>query len=135
MFVVAGHCSMVLSPLSRIGAPRGGTSHRGGSLLEQADVDHNRTYEEVISSGLRDLLCLGREVLGRWSLQSAQMLPELAQERSRGLHPRIRWGIAAALQDRWWGIFEIALQRAVAHCVLHADVGANLVTTLLAPAG
>ena len=123
----------VLSPLSRTGQPRGGTSNRGGTLLEQAERDNNNTYSEVVTSGLGELLCLGSEVYGRWSAQCVKLIPALARERSRGLKPRIRRGVALSLQHRWWCILGIALQRAVAHCVLNSGAGADLVTTLLEP--
>ena len=111
----------MLSPISRNGRPRGGTSNRGGRLLENAETANNATYAEVISSGLGSLQCLGCEVYGRWSAQSVKLVPELARERARGLHPRIRRGVALGLQHRWWGILSIALQRAVANVVLNPD--------------
>lgn len=80
----------VVTPITAAGGPRGGTSNRGGSLLEHAERDNNDNYHEVISSGLGELLCLGCEVFGRWSSQCVKLVPALARERSRGLHPRIR---------------------------------------------
>ena len=52
-----------------------------------------------------------------------KLVPALARERSRGLHPRLRRGFALSLQNRWWGILGVALQRAVAHIVLNPDGG------------
>ena len=123
----------VLSPLSGLGEPRSGTSNRGGSLLEQAERDNNETYNEVISSGLGGLLCLGCEVFGRWGSQCVQLVPVLAREKSRGLHPRIRRGVALSLQQRWWGILGIASQRAAANIVLNSNAGVDLYTSLLEP--
>ena len=57
------------------------------------------------------LLCLGAEVFGRWSAQCIKFAPALARERSRGLNPRIRRGVALSLQHRWWCILGIALQK------------------------
>ena len=65
----------VISPLTRNGQPRGGTSNRGGSLLEQAERDNNATYNEVVTSGLGELLCLGSGVFGRWSPQCIKLVP------------------------------------------------------------
>ena len=41
----------VLSPLSRNGAPRGGTSNQGGRLLVDAARDNDANYWEVVSTG------------------------------------------------------------------------------------
>ena len=113
----------VLSPLTRQGAPRGRTSARGCSLLEHARDENDDTYAEVISTGLGSLQCLGCEVFGRWGAQCVKLVPALARERSRGLHPRLRRGFALSLQNRWWDILGVALQRAVAHIVLNPEGG------------
>ena len=60
----------VVSPISGTGAPRGGTSNRGGRLLDNAEHNNNITYADVISSGLGSLQCLGVEVYGRWGRQT-----------------------------------------------------------------
>ncbi len=99
----------------------------------QAQTDIVQVYHEVISSGLGTLLCLGCEVYGRWSQQCVDLVPALARERSRGLHPRIRRGVALSLQNRWWGILGVALQNAVAHCIMNSSAGVDLVTTLSEP--
>ena len=52
----------VLSPLSRTGAPRGGTSNQGGRLLVDATQHNNVTYHEVLDTGLAALYALGCEV-------------------------------------------------------------------------
>ena len=123
----------VVTPLTALGNPRGGTSNRGGSLLEQAQIENDETYSEVMDSGLGSLQCLGCEVFGRWSRQSVQLVPALARERARGMHPRIRRGIALSLQHRWWGLLGVALQKAVAHLVQCQVVGVDLVQTQLEP--
>ena len=56
----------VVTPLTRTGAPRPGTSNVGGRLLEQCRDDNDAVYQEVMSSGLGSLQCLGVEVFGRW---------------------------------------------------------------------
>eukprot|EP00959_Pyramimonas_sp_CCMP1952_P109048 2280553-Pyramimonas_sp.AAC.1 len=38
----------VMTPLSRNGTARSGTSNRGGSLLDRAQRDNNTTYAEVV---------------------------------------------------------------------------------------
>ena len=125
----------VISPISRNGAPRGGTSNRGGSLLEEAENANNNTYREVLQTGLGSLQCLGFEVYGRWGKQCVKLLPTLARERTRGLHVRVRRGVALQLQRRWSGIVAVALQRAVAHMILHAaDEGVDLFAAELEPA-
>ena len=123
----------VISPLSAIGEPRGGTSNQGGRLLEQAEEENNATYNEVVESGLGEMLRLGCEVYGRWSHQSVKLVPALARERARGIHPRLRKGMALSLQHRWWGLLGIALQKAVAHLILNAAAGADLVQMQLEP--
>ena len=114
----------VISPISTNGRARPGTSNRGGSLLQQARAENDAIYHEVISSGLGILQCLGAEVFGRWGQQAVDLIPALARERSRGLHPHIRRGVALQLQHRWWGLLGIALQKAVSFAVLHewADI-------------
>ena len=79
------------------------------------------------------MYCLSAEVFGRWGEQSIELVPLLARERSRGLHPRVRRGTALLLQRRWWGILGIGLQRGVAHVLRH-EMGADLVRTQLEPA-
>ena len=124
----------IVSPLSGDGEPRGGTSNHDGTLLRDAQHENDATYHEVVQSGLGSLLCLGSEVFGRWSQQCIKLVPALAREKARGLHPRIRRGHALSLQHRWWGLLGMSLQRVVAHIVLHADAGADLITTQLEPA-
>ena len=122
----------VLSPLSACGAPRPGTSNTGGRLLDYATAENNITYQEVYNSGLGALYCLGAEVFGRWSTQAVQLLPALARERCRGLHPRLRRSSALGLLHRWSGILAIGLQRGVSQIVAR-DWGADLVTAQLEP--
>ena len=55
----------IISPISRNGRPRGGTSNRGGRLLDEAERANNNTYWEVENSGLGALYCLGVETYGR----------------------------------------------------------------------
>ena len=123
----------IMSPISGNGAPRACTSNADGRLLEQAQTDNNNIYEEVHSTGLCALLCLGCEVYGRWGNQCVKLVPELARERTRGLHPRVRRGTALALQHRWWGVLGMALQKSVADMVANADAGADLVSVGLEP--
>ena len=123
----------VLSPLTRSGGPRAGTSNQGGRLLQTATTDNSNHYHEVTDTGLGALYCLGCEVYGRWSEQSIKLVPALAREHARGLHPRIRRGAALGFQHRWWGILSIALQRAVAEAVLR-ETGQDFCTTALEPA-
>ena len=83
----------VLTPLTTSGAARPGTSNRGGALLERAYRENESTYPEVRRSGLGMLYCLGAEVFGRWGAQAIELVPALARERVRGVHPRIRRGL------------------------------------------
>ena len=122
----------VLSPLTRRGWARGGTSNQGGRLLLDAERDNNNTYREVAESGLGALYCLGCEVYGRWSRQCVQLVPALAREHARGLHPRIRRGAALGYQQRWWALLSVALQKAVAQAVLRSE-GQDLTSAELAP--
>ena len=119
------------SPISGNGAPRPGTSNRGGKLLQTAETINNHTYNDVIASGLGSLQCLGCEVYGRWGPQSVALVPALARERCRNLPARIRRGTTMGLLHRWWGILGTALQRAVAHTILYEY--ADLPTTNLEP--
>ena len=84
----------VLSPITATGVARPGTSNQGGRLLTNAEADNNDIYWDVTSTGLGELLCLGCEVYGRWSRQCVDLVPKLARERTRGLHVRVRRGIA-----------------------------------------
>ena len=122
----------IVSPISRNGRPRPGTSNTGGMLLVNAERENNDNYWEVPASGLGVLYCLGFEVFGRWGRQSAALLPLLARERARCLHPRLRLGSALGYQTRWSGIVAVALQKAVAAAVCRSE-GADLATTLLEP--
>ena len=83
-------------------------------------------------TGLGSLQCLGFEVFGRWGKQSAELLPKLAREKARGVHPRLRKGAALTYQRRWAGLISIGLMRAVAASARRSE-GADLATTLLEP--
>ena len=124
----------IVSPISGNGEPRGGTSNRNGGLLQQAQQENDDTYHAVVVSGLGSLLCLGSEVFGRWSLQFVDMVPALARERSRGQHPCVGGGVALSLQQRWWAVLGLAVQRAVAHTVLSTAAGVDLMAIILEPA-
>ena len=119
----------VVSPISRNGQARSGTSNR---LLANAKTANDDTYAEVISTGLGKLLCLGSEVYGRWGEQALWLVPALAFAHTRGMHPRVRKGAALGLLHRWWGLLGVQLQRSVAHAVLHEY--ADLPTTQIEPA-
>ena len=80
------------------------------------------------ASGLGQLYSLGAEVYGRWSAQAVTLLPELARERSRGMHPRLRRSTTLRLQHRWAGVLAVGLQRGVAHIIIGKQ-GADLVHT------
>ena len=112
----------MVSPVSRNGQPRSGTSNRGGRLLEIADEDNTATYQPVVSSGLGALFCLGCEVYGRWGEPCIKLVEALVREKSRLLHPRVRRGTALSLQHRWWGILSVTLQKAVARADLCASL-------------
>ena len=117
----------IISPVSRNGEPRTGTSNIGGNLLRFAEFANNRIYRPVLDSGLRALYCLGFETFGRWSKQTTELLPLLAYERAHGLHPQIRRGCALAFLTRWTGIISVALHKAVANAALRTT-GADLPT-------
>ena len=120
----------VICPLTQRGQPRAGTGNAGGKLLVDATAENDRTYRAVTDSGLGGLYGLGAEVFGRWSSQAVKLLPELARERSRGLHPRLRKSTALGLLHRWSGIVSIVLLRGVSHIVTN-DFGADLVRAQL----
>ena len=122
----------ILSSHSRNGQARGGTSNQGGRLLEDANDQNNVNYSEVADTGLGSLYSLGSEVYGRWSASCVSLVPSLAREHSRGLHPRIRRGAALGFQNRWWGILSIALQKSVAQAV-RRDTGEDIATVGLEP--
>ena len=102
-------------------------------MLELAEAENKVTYDSVIESGLGFLLCLRCEVFGRWSGQCVKLVPELARECTRGVHPRLRRGMALSLQHRWWGLLGIANQNAMAHLIINARAGVDLLQTQLEP--
>ena len=122
----------VVSPITRAGRSRPGTSNAGGALLVRAQSQNDITYNVVTDSRLGALYCLGFEVFGRWGPQCVTLLPWLAHEKARGLHPRLRRGAALAYQQRWAGIVSVGLMKAVGAAALRGE-GADLVTTLLEP--
>ena len=69
---------------------------------------------------------------GRKDKQSAELLPKLAREKARGMHPRLPKGSALAYQRRWAGLVSVGLMKAVAASALRGE-GADLATTLLEP--
>ena len=122
----------VVSPISYNGRPRPGTSNAGGRLLTLAQNDNDNTYSAVTRSGLGALYCPGFEVFGRWGKQCVELIPKLAREKARGMHPRLRRGTALAYQRRWSGLVSVGLMKAVAAAALRGE-GADLATTLLEP--
>ena len=123
----------VLSPLSRNGQARAGTSNRGGQLLVDATRENNSTYREVLDSGLGALFCLGCEVYGRWNATCIKLMTDLAREHTRGLHPRVRRGAALSYHRRWWALVGASLQKSVAAAVLR-DAGGDLASMELCKA-
>ena len=123
----------VVWPITREGRSRPGTSNSGGTPLIQAERDNNSNYQPVIDSGLGALYCLSHEVYGRMGRQCVDLLPKLAREKARCVHPRLRRGTALAYLSRWTSLLGVALQKAVAASVLRSE-GADLPTTLLEPA-
>ena len=84
----------------------------------------------LVEKLLNSLYSLGAEVYGRWSRSCILLVPKLARQHAKGLHPRIRRGSALAFQNRWWGILSIALQKSVAQAVLR-DAGEDLAEACL----
>eukprot|EP00973_Karenia_brevis_P046235 6410180-Karenia_brevis.AAC.1 len=123
----------MISPLTHGGVPRSGTSNTGGRLLARAQNDNDNTYAAVSWSGLGAVFCLGFEVFGRWSKQAAELIPLLAREKTRGMHPRLRRGAALAYQQRWAGLISIGVMKAVSKAAVRNE-GADLSTGLLEPA-
>ena len=123
----------IVSPIAGNGDARPATSNRDGVLLEHAEADNNATYHEVLTSAAGSLQCLSCEVYGRWGNQPVKLVPALAREFARSMHPRVRRGTAMALQHRWWGLLGIALQKSVARMVLHYDAGDDLYDASLEP--
>ena len=122
----------VISPLTHAGAARPGTSNVGGQLLARALRDNDATYSAVSQSGLGAVRCLGFEVFGRWGSQCIDLMPLLAREKSRGMHPRLRRGTALAYQQRWAGIISVGLMKAVAAAAVRGE-GADVATCPLEP--
>ena len=120
----------VISPVTRNGRPRPGTSNVGGNPLAQAEAANNGTYAPVVESGLGALYLLGHEVYGRMSRQCVELLPQLAQEKARGSPIRLRRGTALSYLTRWSCLLSVSLQKAVAAGVLR-DHGGDLPCTLL----
>ena len=71
----------------------------------------------MLDSGIASLKCLGCEVYGRWGADCVQLVPAMALQRTKGLHVRVRRGLALALQRRWWGVLGIALHKTVVNQV------------------
>ena len=120
----------IISPVTRIGTARGGTSNAGGALLRRAEIDNNRTYAPVIRSGLGALFCLGHEVYGRWHVKCVELLIQLAREHSRGLPVRLRKGLFISYVKRWSSLIGVAIQKAVADNILNS-AGVDLSSSML----
>ena len=102
-----------MTVITGAGAARPGCLTRDGGALRRAERQNLTDYEEVTTSRLGRLCCLGVEVFGRWSSDPLDLIPKLARERTRGMLKRIRVGTMMALQHRWWGLLGWAVQRAV----------------------
>ena len=120
----------VISPVTRSGGPRPGTSNSGGNPFVQLERDNDSTYAPVLQSGLGALYLLGHEVYGRMSRQCIEILPQLAREKARGVHVHLRRGTALSYLNRLSCLLSVSLQKAVATAVLRG-AGADLPTTLL----
>ena len=90
------------------------------------------TTHTVIDSELGSLLCLGFEVFGRWGSQCVDILPQLAREEPRGIHPCLCQGVASSYQHRWAGLVSTGLMKAVAAAAMRGE-GCDVPTPLLEP--
>ena len=122
----------ILSPITRKGTARGGTSNKGGGLFNRAERENNETYHEVLESGLGALFCLACETYGRFNSVSTTLIEDLAREKTRGIHHRVRTGLKLSLIKRWMSLSTMSLQKAVAIAIVRGS-GADLPTTLLEP--
>ena len=120
----------IISLITHCGKARGGTSNKGGALLERAEIANNRTYAPVVSSGLGALYCLGHEVYGRWHTECVDLLIQLAREHSRGLPARLRKGLLISYVKRWSSLIGVAIQKAVADNILNS-AGTDISTSML----
>ena len=122
----------ILSPITRKGHARSGTSNRGGALFTRAERDNRATYHEVLDTGLGALFCLACETYGRFNSSCTDLIEMLAREKTRGLHPRVRKELMQGSIRRWFSLLTMSLQRAVAIAITRG-AGADLPTTLLEP--
>ena len=83
-----------------------------------ARAENDRTYREVIETGLGALMCLGCEVFGRWSDDAVEMIRELVTLKAQEAPPCMRGCAGAAWSHRWWALVSVGVQRAVAEALL-----------------
>ena len=122
----------IVSPISRNGTARSGTSNAGGKLLERAERENNSTYAAVTASRLGALYCLGHEVYGRWHTQGIDLLISLPQEHVRGLPFRIKKGVLLNYIKRWSNIICVSLQKSVADTIA-SNAGGDISSFPLEP--
>ena len=123
----------VISPITRDGRPRPGTSNTGGNLLREAQRVNDNTYNVVLNSGLDALYCLGFETYGRWGDQCIDLLLALAKEKSRNTNSHVRRSTEIALINRWSGTIAVAVQNAVSIASLRSE-GSDLASFAWEPA-
>ena len=98
--------------------------------MVDAARENDANYWEVVKTGLGALYCVGCERYGRWDESCIKVIPDLAREHARGLHPRVRRGTALGYQR---SLVSVALQKSMTAAVLR-DHDENLPSVGLEPA-
>ena len=115
-----------VSPVHGTGEPMPRAADHDGAAVERAATDcRTRDYPDVQASPRVQLLSLGVEIYGRWSLDSLTLLRQLAKVKSRNVNPFLVASVRAAFFRRWWSILSVVVQREVVQRIIQ-DQGADI---------
>lgn len=104
--------------LSTSGAPRPRAAREDGAALDDARVQKEQTYPELVGNGQCQLVVLGFETGGRWSAEAYAFVWELAKAKARGVPTYLRFSAALAWQKRWMTMISVATFTSFAHSLI-----------------
>ena len=103
-----------MSPLHTDGTPWALAASKDGIAIARAERDKERTYPELVNSGVVRLATVAMEVGGRLSEASLDLLRRLAGARARSTPGPLRASARAAWLGRWVTMVSVAAQDALA---------------------
>ena len=116
----------LVSPIMADGMPRPGAAIRPGIAIQTAIRTKQRTYRELVGSGILRLVVAAIEVGGRMNEEAHLLLKCAADYRARSERAELRGALARAYMGRWVAMLSVATQDTLAATLV--DEGVALLT-------